>query len=111
MNAWKSLPQPYPGSFACSLLFYAYYDRELHTAKKLQEIKTELQICAERWRETQCCLDRSGESSKGSKSDCVFFRAIERRRPTTRSLDSNNTPLRQIALGRLAVRIGFAATA
>jgi hypothetical protein len=38
--------QPYPGSFACSWLLYAFYDRELQTAKK-QEIKTELQVRAE----------------------------------------------------------------
>jgi hypothetical protein len=46
MNALKSPAQPYPSPLACSLLFYAFYDSDLQTAKKLQEIKTELKISA-----------------------------------------------------------------
>jgi hypothetical protein len=47
MNALKSLANPTPGSSACSWLLYAFYDRDAQTAKKKQEIKTELQVRAE----------------------------------------------------------------
>jgi hypothetical protein len=107
MNALKvSLTLP-PSSFACSWLLYAFYDRELQTAKKQQEIKTELQIRAEHGARHNAAWIGPVNSAK-VQNRIVFF---TRDHMMTRSLDSNNTPLRQIAPGRLAACIGFAAAA
>jgi hypothetical protein len=68
--------QPYPGPFACSWLLYAFYDRELQTAKKKQESKTELQIRAEHGARHNAASIGPVNPAKVQKSNCVFSRAI-----------------------------------
>jgi hypothetical protein len=99
--------QPYPGSFACSWLLYAFYDRDAQTAKNKQEIKTELQVRVEQGARDNAAWIGPVNSAKVQIELC-FFPSDQM---TTRSLDSNHTPLRQIALDRLTVRIIFAAAA
>jgi hypothetical protein len=94
----KKSHQPYPGSFACIWLLYAFYDRELQTAKKKQEIKTELQFRAEQARDTLPLWIGQVNPAKVQNRIAFFFASDDM---TTRSLDRSYAPLRQIAPGHL----------
>jgi hypothetical protein len=72
MDALKSIAKTYPSSFACSLLFYAFYARDAQTAKKKQKIKTEFEFALRGGaREGDAWIGRG--SPPKVQSDCNFF--------------------------------------
>jgi hypothetical protein len=72
----KKSAQPYPSFFDCSLLFYAFYDRDPQTAKKSSQIKKELQILSTEWQpERECCYDMSRKPIAGSMELWFFLNA------------------------------------
>jgi hypothetical protein len=72
MNALKSLPNPTPVRSLVVSLLYAFYDRDAQTAKKKQEIKTELQICVEQ-RATNNTTSIGPANSAKVQNRIVFF--------------------------------------
>jgi hypothetical protein len=93
------------------LLFYAYYDRETPNSKKIARNQDGTANLAERWRQIECCLDRSGKSSRGSISNW-FFPIVEMVKMDD-TLRETTMKLHYIRLQRerLIVRTAFAAAA